>query len=77
LAAVRERDGDLDAARREAQTSIQLKPNVPAYLVLARLDLQANQLTAAAGDVGEALKVDPANPNAKGMKLALERRSQP
>lgn len=76
LAAVRERDGDPDAARREAQASIQLKPNVPAYLVLARLDLQANQLSAAAGDVGGALRVDPANANAKGMKLALERRGQ-
>ncbi|MGC2639595.1 MAG: tetratricopeptide repeat protein [Acidobacteriaceae bacterium] len=76
LAAVRERDGDPDAARKEAQTSIQLGPNVPAYLVLARLDLQANQLAAAAGDVGDALKVDPANANAKGMQLALQRRQQ-
>ena len=76
LAAVRERDGDADAARAEAHTSIQLAPNVPAYLVLARLDLEANQLSAAAGDVGEALKVDPANANAQGMKLALERRAQ-
>jgi hypothetical protein len=49
---------------------------VPAYLVLARLDLQANQLSAAAGDVGDALNVDPANASAKGMKLALERRGQ-
>ena len=76
LAAVRERDGDVDAARQEAYASIQLTPNVPAYLVLARLDLEANQLGAAAGDVGDALKVDPANANAKGMKLALERRGQ-
>jgi tetratricopeptide (TPR) repeat protein len=76
LAAVRERDGDPDDARKEAQASIQLKPNVPAYLVLARLDLQANQLSAAAGDVGDALKVDPANANAKGMRIALERRGQ-
>jgi tetratricopeptide (TPR) repeat protein len=76
LAAVRERDGDVDAARQEAHASIQLVPNVPAYLVLARLDLGANQLSAAAGDVGDALKVDPANANARGMKLALERRGQ-
>jgi tetratricopeptide (TPR) repeat protein len=76
LAAVRERDGDADAARQEAHASIRLTPNVPAYLVLARLDLGANQLSAAAGDVGDALKVDPANANAKGMKLALERRGQ-
>ena len=74
LAAVRERDGDADAARQEAQASIELRPNVPAYLVLARLDMQANQLGAAAGDVSEALKVDPANANAKGMQLALQRR---
>lgn len=74
LAAVQERDGNLDAARREAQTSIQMKPNVPAFLVLARLDLQANELTAAAGDVGDALKLDPTDANARGMKLALERR---
>ncbi len=76
LAAVRERDGDPDAARLEAHASIQLTPNVPAWLVLARLDLQANQLTAAASDVSDALKVDPASADAKGMKLALERRGQ-
>jgi tetratricopeptide (TPR) repeat protein len=76
LAAVRERNGEADAAREEAHASIQLTPNVPAYLVLARLDLQANQLSAAADDVGDALKVDPANASAKGMKLALERRGQ-
>jgi tetratricopeptide (TPR) repeat protein len=76
LAAVRERDGDAAAARQEAQDSVRLRPNVPAYLVLARLDLQANQLSAAAGEVGDALKVDPANANAKGMKMALEQRGQ-
>jgi tetratricopeptide (TPR) repeat protein len=76
LAAVWERDGDTDAARQEAHASIQLTANVPAYLVLARLDLQANQLSAAANDVGDALRIDPANANARGMKLALERRGQ-
>jgi len=54
-----ERDGDADAARQEAHASIQLTPNVPAWLVLARLDLQANQLGAAASDVGDALRIDP------------------
>jgi tetratricopeptide (TPR) repeat protein len=74
LAAVRERDGDASAARQEAEASIGLEPNVPAYLVLARLDLQSNQLAAAAGDADAALKVDPANANAKGMKLAVEKK---
>jgi tetratricopeptide (TPR) repeat protein len=76
LAAVRERDGEGDAARQEARASIQLAPNVPAYLVLARLDLQANQLSAAASDVSQALRVDQESASAKGMKLALERRGQ-
>lgn len=79
LAAVWERDGNSEAARREAGASIGLKPNVPAYLVLARLDLQANQLSAAQQDVAQALKVDPTSANAKGMMMAVERRqsSQP
>jgi tetratricopeptide (TPR) repeat protein len=76
LAAVKERDGEADAARQEAQASIQLAANVPAYLVLARLDLQANQLSAAGSDVSAALRLDPESGSAKGMKLALERRGQ-
>ncbi len=76
LAAVKERDGEADAARQEAQASIQLAANVPAYLVLARLDLQANQLSAAVSDVSAALRIDPESASAKGMKLALERRGQ-
>jgi tetratricopeptide (TPR) repeat protein len=74
LAAVRERDGEPGAARQEAEASIGLEPNVAAYLVLARLDLASNQVAAAAGDVDAALKVDPANANAKGMKLAVEKK---
>jgi tetratricopeptide (TPR) repeat protein len=76
LAAVEERDGEAETARQEAHASIQLAPNVPAWLVLARLDLQANQLSAAASDVSNALRVDPDSASAKGMKLALERRGQ-
>lgn len=74
LAAVDERDGNPGAARQEAQASIGLKPNVPAYLVLARLDLEANQLDAAQNDVAGALRVDPNSANAKGMEMAIERR---
>ncbi len=76
LAQVRERSGDLDAARQEANKSLQLQPNVTAHLVLARMDLQANQLSAAAGEVSQALKLEPANANAHGMKQALEQRGQ-
>jgi Tfp pilus assembly protein PilF len=76
LAAVRARDGNPKGARQEAQISIGISPNVPAWLVLARLDLQANNLSAASHDVSEALKVDPGNADAKGMKLAIARHSQ-
>jgi len=76
LAQVREHSGDLEAARQEAQKSLALSPNVPAHLVLARLDLALNQLGTAATEVAQALKLEPANANARGMKLALESRGQ-
>jgi tetratricopeptide (TPR) repeat protein len=76
LAQVRERSGDNDAARQEAQQSLQLKPNVAAHLVLARLDLQANHLTEAASEVSESLKLEPNNSAARGMRQALETRGQ-
>ncbi|MFT4114155.1 tetratricopeptide repeat protein [Silvibacterium sp.] len=76
LAEVREHSRDVDAARQEAQKSLTLQPNVPAHLVLARLDLATNQLAPAASEVSAALKIDPNNANAKGMKQAVEARGQ-
>jgi len=65
LAQVRERSGDSDAARKEAQAALELAPSATAYLVLARLDLAAGQLDTANADAGNALKLDPANRAAK------------
>ena len=76
IAQVRERSGSSDDARTEAQTSLKLSPNVDAYLVMARLDLQANQLPESAADVAAALKLEPANSAALGMKTALQSRGQ-
>jgi tetratricopeptide (TPR) repeat protein len=76
LAQVREHSRDVDAARQEAQKSLAIAPNVPAHLVLARLDLAANQLAPAATEVSQALKIEPANANARGMKQNLESRGQ-
>jgi Flp pilus assembly protein TadD/TolB-like protein len=76
LAMVRERNGSSDEARTEAMQSLKLKPNVTAYLVLARIDLQANELGGSAADVGSALRLEPANPAALGMKSALAARGQ-
>ncbi|AXC09442.1 TPR repeat-containing protein [Acidisarcina polymorpha] len=76
LAQIRERSGDSDGARLQAQQSLQLKPNVDAHLVLARLDLQANQLSSAAGEVSQALKLEPRNAAALGLRQALQSRGQ-
>jgi tetratricopeptide (TPR) repeat protein len=77
LAQVRERSASPDAARTEARTSLTLTPNVDAYLVLARLDLQSNQLAAAASDVSNALRLEPNNSAVLAMKYALATRNQP
>jgi Tfp pilus assembly protein PilF len=77
LAQVRERTASPDEARSEAQASLKLAPTVAAYLVLARLDLQAGQLAASASDVANALRIEPTNSAALGMKAALQSRGQP
>lgn len=76
LAQVREHTGNVDDARTEAQASLKLSPNVDAYLVLAKVELQAKQLEASASDVGNALKLNPKNPAALAMKQALLARGQ-
>ncbi len=76
IAQVRERSGSAGDARAEADTSLKLAPNVDAYLVLARLDLQASKLPDSATDVAAALKIEPANAVALGIKSALQSRGQ-
>jgi len=76
LAQVRERSGNIEGARREAQASLQLHPGVAAYLVLARIELQANNLTESANNVGKALKLEPGNGAVQGMRQALQARGQ-
>jgi len=70
LAEVRERTGDLQNARKEARTSLELMPSVQAYLVIGRLDLAAGHMDEARYDVSEALKIQP------GSKAAQELRQQ-
>jgi Tfp pilus assembly protein PilF len=76
LAQVRERSGSETDARAEAQTSIRLRPNAAAYVILARLDLQANHLVEAASNVGNALRLEPKDSAALGMRQALQTRGQ-
>jgi tetratricopeptide (TPR) repeat protein len=76
LAQVRERSGNAADARAEAQASLHLHPSVPAYLVLARLDLQANEMASSAANVSKALQLEPKNTAAQGMRQALQARGQ-
>jgi len=75
LAAVRERTGDVNAARREANEALKLSPSPEAYLVLGRLDMAANHMDDAGKDVQEALKLDPASPAAKELNREIEART--
>ncbi len=74
LAQVRERTGERDAASRLATRSLQLHDNVAAHLVLARLALLANQVPAAATQVAAALRMEPNNPEARGVEQAVTAR---
>jgi len=76
MALVREQGGDTKEARLEAQAALNTKPNVNAFLVLARLDLQANQKPEAATNVSNALKLEPQNAAARGLKQQLESKGQ-
>ena len=75
LAAVRERTGDVAAARNEANASLKLSPSLDAYLVLGRLDMAANHMDDASKDVNEALKLDPGSVTAKELDREIEARS--
>ncbi len=70
LAEALEGTGDTTNARAEAQLSLRLKANAPAYLVLARLYLKENQLQPATEAVGKALALEPGN--ATGLALKRE-----
>ena len=74
LAEVRERAGDIDAARKEAHASLDRQPNLEAYLVLARLDLAANHLPEARSETAEALKLDGNNRAARDLRKTIDAR---
>ena len=75
LAAVRERTGDLVSARKEANAALQIAPSLDAYLVLGRLDMAANHMDEASREIGEALKLAPANQTAQELNREIEART--
>jgi tetratricopeptide (TPR) repeat protein len=62
---------DDPAARAAAQSSLRLQPTAEALLVLARLDLRANQAQAARENVERALALEPANAAALALKRTI------
>jgi tetratricopeptide (TPR) repeat protein len=74
LARIRERTGNHAAAAQMANRSIQLRDNPAAHLVLARLALLANQVPQASQEVQAALRLDPNNADARGLRLAVNAR---
>jgi tetratricopeptide (TPR) repeat protein len=76
MAQLREASGDAVKARDEAKTSLIMKPNIAALLVLARLDLADKLLAASAEDVARALQIEPTNAEAIALRLVLQQRGQ-
>jgi uncharacterized membrane-anchored protein len=76
MAQLRAASGDPVKARDEAKTSLIMKPNTAALLVLARLDLADKQLAACAQDISQALKLDPTDADAIALKLVVQQRGQ-
>ncbi len=76
LAELRRRSGDLDAARKQARASLDLKPTADAYLVLARLDLASGSLGVAGDEIGAALKLEPNNVDALDLQRQIMAKSR-
>ncbi|HEX4322560.1 MAG TPA: tetratricopeptide repeat protein [Acidobacteriaceae bacterium] len=74
LAEVRERSGDTESARKEAQAALARQPNLDAYLVLARLDLAADHLTEARDEADAAVKLDASSRAAKDLRKTIQSR---
>jgi tetratricopeptide (TPR) repeat protein len=72
LAEVRERTGNVVAARKEAETALQLEPSAGAYLVLARLDFAANRLDEANQEAGKCLQLESTNRAAKELLRQIQ-----
>jgi hypothetical protein len=76
MAQLREASGDPAKARDEAKTSLIMKPNATALLVLARLDMADKQFGASADDVSRVLKMEPANAEAIALRMVLQEHGQ-
>ncbi len=72
LAKISLRSGDLETARTEAHSALELRPSADAYLVMAQLDLVAGSLNEADREAQDALKLEPTNAAALQLKQQIE-----
>jgi tetratricopeptide (TPR) repeat protein len=72
LGYVYERRGQYDLARSEYRRSLDLKPSVEGYLTLARLYRARNQIPLALAAVDDALRLEPGNGIAQGLRGELQ-----
>ena len=77
LANIAETKNDDVTARAEANSSLQLQQLAGAYLVLARSEAKANNLTTAIQRVDQALWLEPNNAEALALKHELQTRKTP
>jgi predicted TPR repeat methyltransferase len=77
LANIAETKNDDVNARAEANSSLQLQQSAGAYLVLARSEAKANNLTVAVQRVDQALWLEPNNAEALALKHDLQSRTPP
>jgi tetratricopeptide (TPR) repeat protein/TolB-like protein len=71
LAQILEMNNDPEGARKEAETAVRLQPSADAYLVLAQVEMQLNQLPEAAHNVELALTLDPKNAGALELQKSI------
>jgi len=69
---VHERNGDTEAARKEATASLELLPSVDAYLVLVRQQIAAKRFFEAQQNLTAVLKIDPNNNTAQELRKQIE-----
>lgn len=76
LAHIMEMNNDPQGALKEAETGVHLQPSADLYLLLARVEMQQNEIPAAEHDVELALTLDPNNSAALQLKQAIAERKK-
>jgi Tfp pilus assembly protein PilF/TolB-like protein len=71
LARILEARKDEQGARAQAEAALRITPNTDAFLVLARLDMEDNNLARATQSVDRALALEPGNAAAQALKRTI------